>query len=162
MPYVVELSKFRDFVRAKAIARAEYGDFLEATDSLRNDRLLELGVALDDRIDGQPALVKFLSDGEKKELLKQRDEKAKRELEKIERKKKQQAIEAQKEQERLERAKTPAEELFKGNEDYSAFDERGIPTADKEGKALSKSLAKKLAKQWEQQKKLHDEYLSKL
>lgn len=32
---------------------------------------------------------------------------------------------------------------------YSAFNENGIPTLDKDGKELSKSLAKKLQKEWE-------------
>lgn len=160
MPYIQEFSKFRDLVRAKAIARAPYGDFLLSTDELRNTKLLDLGVALDDRTDGQPALVKLLSDSEKAELIKQRDDKIKREQEKIERKKKQQELEAQKQADRMERAKTPAEELFTSNAEYSAFDERGIPTTDKEGKPLSKSSLKKLIKQWEQQKKLHDEFLA--
>ena len=39
---------------------------------------------------------------------------------------------------------------------YSAFDDKGIPTADKDGEPLSKSLIKKLKKEWDKQKKLYE------
>ena len=46
--------------------------------------------------------------------------------------------------------KIPPSELFRRETDkYSAFDERGIPTHDVEGKELSKSLVKKLVKEYE-------------
>ena len=39
---------------------------------------------------------------------------------------------------------------------YSAFDEDGVPTHDKEGQPLSKSSSKKLKKEWTTQKKLFE------
>ena len=42
---------------------------------------------------------------------------------------------------------------------YSAFDERGIPTLDKEGKEISKGQLKKFEKQWQAQEKLYKAYL---
>lgn len=42
---------------------------------------------------------------------------------------------------------------------YSAFNENGIPTLDKDGKELSKSLAKKLQKEWEKQNENYQKYL---
>lgn len=48
-------------------------------------------------------------------------------------------------------------DMFQAETDkYSAFDEDGIPTKDVEGILLSKSLVKKLKKEWEKQKRLFD------
>jgi len=44
---------------------------------------------------------------------------------------------------------------------YSKFDEKGIPTHDQTGQELSKGGRKKLEKSYEQQVKLHQEYLDK-
>lgn len=62
------------------------------------------------------------------------------------------------EKERLQRL--PPEEYFKqerGSE-FSAYDETGLPTHDKDGVALPKSAVKKLAKDLEKQKKLHESW----
>jgi cysteinyl-tRNA synthetase len=42
---------------------------------------------------------------------------------------------------------------------YSAWDERGLPTADGEGKPLSKNATKTAARDFTTQEKLHEEYL---
>lgn len=42
---------------------------------------------------------------------------------------------------------------------YSAFDERGLPTLDKEGKEVSKGQLKKLEKLWQAQEKVYKAYL---
>lgn len=48
-------------------------------------------------------------------------------------------------------------DMFQGETDkYSAFDEDGVPTKDAAGEPLSKSLVKKLKKEWEKQKRLFD------
>lgn len=158
-PYVSVLSKFRDEVRTKAIDKAPYSEFLDATDRIRNFDLLELGVSLDDRGNGQAALVKFLEAGEQKELITQRDEKARREEEKKQKKQEAARLEAEREKERQEKAKIPPKELFKTDE-YSAWDEEGLPTHDKAGEPISKSMKKKLTKQLEAHKKLHATYSS--
>jgi len=62
------------------------------------------------------------------------------------------------EKERLQ--KLPPEEYFKqerGSE-FSAYDETGLPTHDRDGNALPKSAVKKLAKDLEKQKKLHESW----
>ena len=41
---------------------------------------------------------------------------------------------------------------------YSAWDERGVPTADGAGAELAKSRVKKLVKEWEVQGKAHEEW----
>lgn len=55
------------------------------------------------------------------------------------------------------RKNVPPQEMFLGSTDlYSAFDEQGVPTADKAGEPLSKSAVKKLKKEWDKQKKLYE------
>jgi glutaminyl-tRNA synthetase len=53
--------------------------------------------------------------------------------------------------------KIAPEQLFRRETDkYSTFDERGIPTHDAEGKEISKSLSKKLLKEYEAHVKLYN------
>ncbi|EDO19065.1 hypothetical protein Kpol_2000p30 [Vanderwaltozyma polyspora DSM 70294] len=160
MPYVQCLSKFRDIVRSLSIEKANYVEFLKLTDQIRDDDLLKLNIALDDR-NGQSALIKFLTDNEKNEIIKNNEEKLAREQEKLKKKLEQQKLKEAKENERMEKAKVSPQEMFKTSE-YTEWDEQGLPTKDKDGNEVTKSMTKKLKKQWEQQKKLHEEYLSKL
>ncbi|CCK70737.1 cysteine--tRNA ligase KNAG_0F00680 [Huiozyma naganishii CBS 8797] len=157
MPYVKVLSTFRDQVRAMAIEKVDSGEYLRVTDSLRDHELLKLNIALDDR-NGQHALVKFLSDEERSEMLKLLEEREAREEAKRLKKAEQQKLNELKERERKEKASLRPSEMFKNSELYSAWDEEGLPTKDKDGNEITKSMAKKLKKQWEQQRKLHEEY----
>lgn len=71
--------------------------------------------------------------------------------------------------EKLEKAKKNPKDLFINQTDkYSAFDENGIPTLDKEGKELSKvhhihlyyqGASKKVKKEWDTQKANYEKYL---
>ncbi|GMM28411.1 cysteine--tRNA ligase [Martiniozyma asiatica (nom. inval.)] len=164
MPFVKVLSKFRDLVRKTSIEKGEYKILLDACDKVRDFDLLDLGVALDDRVD-QGALVKFLNDQEKEELLKQQREKEA--VAEMKRKKKEQQIllAAQKEKERVEKAKLSHVDMFKTEQyksQFSEWDEEGMPVKTAEGEEVSKSAKKKLAKLHAQQKKLHEEYLKSL
>ena len=49
--------------------------------------------------------------------------------------------------------------MFRTNE-YSAWDDEGVPTRDAAGEELTKSRAKKIRKDWERQKKLHEAWLA--
>ena len=49
--------------------------------------------------------------------------------------------------------------MFRTDE-FSAWDEDGIPMKDAEGKDVAKSRGKKLRKDWERQKKLHEGWLA--
>ena len=157
MPYVKVLSTFRDDVRSLAIDKAPLSEFLKLTDSVRDNDLLKLNISLDDR-SGQSALVKFLTEEEKQEIIKFNEEKEAREEAKRLKKLEQQKLREQKELERKEKAKISPLEMFKHNDLYSAWDENGMPTKDKDGNDVTKSMTKKLKKQWDQQKKLHDEF----
>merc|ERR1711918_331177 len=51
----------------------------------------------------------------------------------------------------------PGQQILK----YSKFDDKGIPTHDYTGEELPKNQRKKLTKEWENQKKAYEKYLSK-
>ena len=158
LPYVKALSTFRDQVRQYAISKAPYGDFLILSDKVRDDDLLKLNVSLDDRSDNQGALVKFLNDQEREELLQQVNERELKKREKEQKKLEQARLRELKERERKEKASLKPQDMFKNTELYSAWDENGMPTKDKDGNEVTKSMTKKLKKQWDAQKKLHDEF----
>ncbi|GAV29812.1 hypothetical protein PMKS-003317 [Pichia membranifaciens] len=163
MPFVKVLSKFRDQVRKLSIEGGlDSRTLLESCDRLRDEDLLELGVALDDRSDGQGALIKFLNEKEQAELLKQQREKAAVQAAKQQKKAEQARATAAKERERIERAKVSPLEMFRGpalEQVYSKWDADGVPTHLADGEEVSKSARKKLVKQQQQQKKLHEAYL---
>jgi cysteinyl-tRNA synthetase len=50
--------------------------------------------------------------------------------------------------------------MYKLPEDYSQWDENGIPMVDAAGMAVSGNKRKKLLKEWEKQKKRHEEWLA--
>ncbi|CCF40204.1 hypothetical protein CH063_10838 [Colletotrichum higginsianum] len=51
--------------------------------------------------------------------------------------------------------------MFKGDDKYGEWDGEGLPTKLKDGSDVPKSQLKKLQKQWQSQKKAHEEYLVK-
>ncbi|SCU95556.1 LAMI_0F02872g1_1 [Lachancea mirantina] len=156
LPYVKCLSYFRDQVRELAIDQKPHGELLTLTDRIRDQDLLNLNVAIDDR-NGQASLVKFLTDDEKYDLIKVNNEKLQKQLEKEAKKAEQAKLRLAQEEEKREKAKTSPENMFKTSE-YSAWDEDGLPIKDKDGIDITKSMTKKLKKQWELQKKLHETY----
>lgn len=154
LPYVKCLAKFRDEVRQLGIGKADARKFLELTDRLRDEELLKLNVLLDDR-NGQGALVKLITEEEKGRIVEEaRLEEERREAKKASEEIKRREREA-KERERLEKAKIAPQDMFKQPELYSEWDEDGIPTKDKDGNPITKSMTKKLKKQWLNQEKLH-------
>jgi len=71
----------------------------------------------------------------------------------------QEAKEAEREKELRERAKVDPLLMFRTSE-YSEWDESGIPTVDAAGNVVAKNRCKKLLKEWEKQKKRHEEWLA--
>lgn len=62
---------------------------------------------------------------------------------------------------KLEKMKISPQEMFKRQlELYSQFDSEGLPTHDASGAPLTKSQQKKLKKEQDKQKKLHESYLA--
>ncbi|KAJ3343694.1 hypothetical protein HDU83_005544 [Entophlyctis luteolus] len=163
-PYVRLLASFRDRVREIARRSGENGtggELLRLCDQVRDVELVDLNVALDDRDDGK-ALVKFI---DRETILKQRQEKQEAQARAAAEKERKRAEMALIEAERLAKGATPPSEMFKdeeGRKQYSAWDERGIPTKKIDGEEISKGVAKKLLKNYEAQAKLHERYLASL
>ena len=72
----------------------------------------------------------------------------------------QEAREAEREKELRERAKVDPLLMFNTSDEYFEWDESGIPTVDAAGNVVSKNRRKKLVKEWEKQKKRHEEWLA--
>jgi hypothetical protein len=59
--------------------------------------------------------------------------------------------------EKMMRMHVAPEEMYRNKTDlYSKFDTNGVPTHEADGKEISKSLSKKLQKEWEKQKRLYE------
>nr|CAG4639005.1 EOG090X02DZ [Daphnia magna] len=155
MPILGALADFREEVRKEA-RQLHATRVLELCDQIRDDVLPNLGVRLEDRENQRPAL-KLVP---REELLKEREDKRIAEEAKKAEKERRKAEMAAKEAEKEAKRRVPPTELFKGETDkYSAFDERGIPTLDNEGKEVGKGQLKKLEKLWQAQEKIHSAYL---
>lgn len=158
MPYLRALSTFRDDIRKLALSGGSTKDILQLCDRLRDEELVDLGVALDDQEDGN-ALVKLAP---AEELRRARDEKRAVAEAKLARKAAAaQAAEAQR-LAKLAKGKISPSDLFKPPQvaegTYSKWDADGLPTHDGQGEEVSKAKSKKLKKEWDQQVKLHEEY----
>lgn len=98
------------------------------------------------------------------ELIKARDEKKAQEEAKLARKAAAAAAERQKRLDKLEKGRTAPQDLFKpphvAEGTYGSWNQDGLPLTDGEGKELSKNAVKKATKEWQNQKKLHEEFLA--
>lgn len=174
------LSSFRDEVRRLALKGANSKEILELCDRLRDNELIDLGVALDDQEGTFDAAAtrdhtdkQILSDGNAmvklapaEELRPARDEKKAAAEAKLARK-----AAAAKEAEakrlaKLEKGKLSPDEMYRppnvAENLYSEWDAEGIPTKDGEGVELSKAKSKKFKKDRDIQAKLHQEWLNEV
>jgi len=161
IPYVRLLSSFRDKIRALAIADPSSStnqQLLSLCDILRDDDLPQLGVSLDDRDVTQPALVKFVP---AEQLLAEKREKEEAARLKEEKKERTKREKEKADLEKREKSKKSHLDMFKTDE-FSAWDEEGLPTTLKSGEPVAKSRLKKFKKEWTDQKKLHETYLASL
>lgn len=153
--YEKVLTQFQTDVKKLASEKAPAKDILALCDQLRDIRLWDLDIYLEDR-DRQPALVRPVD-----KLVKEaRLERERAAAEKAAAKAKREAEEAEKKRQADEKAKVSHLEMFKTAE-FSAWDENGLPTKDASGEELTKSRQKKLQKDWQRQKKLHEDYLKR-
>lgn len=121
-------------------------DVLRLSDQLRDVALWKQDVYLEDR-DGEPALIRPVT----REL-----RAAKQEREERERIKQKAKEEREKEATaKIDKGRLDHKDMFR-TEEFSAWDGDGLPTKDKEGGEITKSRKKKLQKDWERQKKLHE------
>ena len=124
-------------------------DVRSLTDELRDVHLFDRGVYLEDR-DNQPALIRPVT----RELKQARQEKERKALEKQRAKEEREKEAAAK----AEKGRVSHKDMFR-KEEYSRWDDDGIPTHEMSGEEVTKSKRKKLQKDWERQKKLHEAFL---
>lgn len=155
-PYDQVLQQFRADVKELAAQQASAKDLLALCDQLRDVQLWNLGIYLEDRISSQPALVRPLD----KLLIEARAERESARIVKAKAKLEQEARMAQRKNELRERAKVDPLLLFRNSDEYSEWDECGIPTLDAKGMPISKNKRKKLVKDWEEQKRVYKEWLA--
>lgn len=100
-----------------------------------------------------PGTVVKLVDPETLRLEREREAEAKaaKEAAKAEAKRKRE----EEERKKMEKGRTPPDQLFANDPEYSQLDERGIPTATADGEPLAKAARKKLEKAYGAQEKLH-------
>ncbi|KAI8070366.1 cysteinyl-tRNA synthetase [Gongronella butleri] len=155
MPYLHAMSSFRDDVRRLARDRAPYPEILTVCDKVRDETMVDLGVSLDDQDDGT-ALVKLVP---REVLVEAREKKLAVAAEKRAKQAAQAAEKERKRLEKLERGKVAPQDMFKASDEFSKLDDQGVPTHMKDGEEVTKSRRKKLQKEWDTQKKLHEQYL---
>lgn len=148
MPFVQSLVDFRDTVRSIALQH-KVTALLDLCDTVRDQTLRGLGVKLEDKdnrtviklfdpkvLESESAKADGRSDFPKTDPINNTTGRVK--------------------PSRKLRNLIPPREMFLSETDkYSLFDERGFPTADNEGKPLTKSAIKKLMKVYELQEKRH-------
>ncbi|XP_072033944.1 cysteine--tRNA ligase, cytoplasmic-like [Amphiura filiformis] len=155
MPYLNVLATFRDQTRQTA-RTLKATEILNLCDNLRDEVLPDLGVRLEDR-EGEAARVKL---EDKETLLKERELVRKQAEEKQRKKDEAKRKEAEKQAAKEAQKRIPPSEMFRKETDkYSKFDDKGMPTHDASGKELSGKQVKKLTKLYQNQEKLHNEYL---
>ena len=125
-------------------------EVLKLCDRLRDVDLWDQGIYLEDSNTNEPALVRPVS----KELLAARHEKEEREQQKQKAKEEREKEAAAK----ADKGRLSHLEMYRTSE-YSAWDADGLPTKDANGDEVTKNQAKKLRKNWEKQKKLHEAWV---
>lgn len=167
LPYLNALSKFRSQVRQLARDRTQqpHSELLRLADALRDDELVDLGVALEDNEDGT-AILKLVP---AEQLRAAREEKLKAAADKQRRKEEAAKKAAELKAEKLRKGRVPPALLFKPKSqgglaeegEWKEWDDKGLPTVDgKTGEELSKKKRKGIEKDLAAHIKLHDEYLA--
>ncbi|QIX01540.1 hypothetical protein AMS68_007057 [Peltaster fructicola] len=153
-PYAEVYSDLQGKIEALTVKDADPKQWLALCDYVRDDSLWNVGIYLEDR-EGQPALIRPLSAS----LRQERKDREAQAVAKAAAKAKAKADAEAAEKEKLEKGKLSHLEMFRTSE-YAEWDSDGLPVKDAEGKEVAKSKSKKLKKDWERQKKLHEAYLA--
>lgn len=151
--YKAVFEQFLRDIKSLVDSKAPAKDFLTLCDQVRDTQLPEVGIYIEDRPQ-LPALVRPLDRTLAAALEERKAATATKSLEAQARR----AADEEKKRQQAEKAKLSHLEMFK-NAEYSEWDEQGIPIRDKKGEEVTKSQKKKLAKEWERQKKLYEAHL---
>ncbi len=144
------INRDMDDLDASKSAKDLSKDVLQLCDRIRNVDLWDNDVYLEDREGNKPALIRPVT----RELRATKEQEQARERKKREGKEKREKDAAAK----AEKGRLSHKEMFRSPE-FSAWDDDGLPTKDKEGEEVTKSRRKKLQKDWERQKKLHEAWM---
>lgn len=140
----------RQWARDKEMEPKELqSKLMQLCDTIRDDMLPPLGVRLEDREGGGPPSIKVVDPDELKAEI--QTKKNQEEVKRLEKERKKAEAAAKLAAKQTEVLKDPTE-YFKTDE-YTKWDENGIPTHDKEGEEVTKSQIKKLTKLMEAYKK---------
>ncbi|CAG9970651.1 unnamed protein product [Clonostachys byssicola] len=150
--YQAVATQFRDDIQHLTKESAPAKDILGLCDAFRDVHLYSLDIYLEDRASG-PALVRPLDQSIRKALEEKRAAAEAAQSEKAARK----AEEEEKRREKDRQASINPRDMFR-NENYSEWDEHGLPTKDAKGEEVTKSAKKKLVKLYERQQKLYKEW----
>lgn len=147
-PYSKALHEFRSSLASMPPTSPTLSqDILQLCDRVRDTDLWTLGIYLEDREAPQPALIRRVTPALSAARQEREDRDRQREAAKLEREKEAQA--------KADKGRLSHHDMFRTDE-YSEWDTDGIPVRDKEGKEITKTRGKKLRKEWERQKKLHE------
>lgn len=152
-PYATALSNFHSSLSSLATSSSSptlKTDILSLCDRLRDTDLWNLGIYLEDRDADRPALIRPVT----KELLALRHEKDDRDRQK-------QKARDERDREaalKFDQAQLSHLEMFRTGE-WTAWDADGLPLRDANGAEVPKSRGKKLRKEWERQRRVHEAWV---
>jgi cysteinyl-tRNA synthetase len=155
-PYKDILDQFSTSVKQLVDQRASAKDLLGLCDQLRDSHLWRLGIYLEDRDPPLPALVRPVT----RSMLTARADFESAAAAKA--KAKEARLAEQLEKTRLldEKAQMSPQDMFRTSE-YAEWDADGVPTKEAGGNEVTKSKRKKLVKEWQRQKVLHEAWLAR-
>ncbi|CAI5503452.1 unnamed protein product [Closterium sp. Naga37s-1] len=142
LPYIQGFSTFRDDVRSAVRKNATKDELLSLTDKVRDHAMVDLGIRCEDRggAGAEAAVVKL---DDPKVLRAERDERIAKAAAEARRKLQTKLAAKVKDLDRWQSASVPPADIFrKAVDKYSAWDDKGVPTCDKDGKELSAKAKK--------------------
>jgi cysteinyl-tRNA synthetase len=156
MPFLTLITQFREEVRKRAL---ELKDpvLLSVCDDIRDRRLGDLGVRMEDKEEG--TVVKVVGrDAIDKEREAKRKAKEERLTYTAEQRRK---LEETRRLQKVQPAIPPQQMFLSQTDKYSAFDDQGIPSHDESGEPLSRKKVKRLRRLWLAQERKYQGHLSK-
>ncbi|CAI5464506.1 unnamed protein product [Closterium sp. Yama58-4] len=162
LPYIQGFSTFRDDVRAAVRRNATKDELLSLTDKVRDYAMVDLGIRCEDRggAGAEAAVVKL---DDPKVLRAERDERIAKAAAEAKRKLQTKLAAKVKDLDRWQSASVPPSEIFrKAADKYSAWDEKGVPTHDKDGKELSAKAKKGVDKELKKAEEAFAKYQQKM
>ncbi|EGR33621.1 hypothetical protein IMG5_047670 [Ichthyophthirius multifiliis] len=127
----------------KSAQEQQHKNILYVCDTVRDEKLIHLGVRIDDGKPGEQSLWKF---DDKEILLKEKEEKQLKQAQQQEALKK-------KEQEKIKQMSVNPSDMFRNDIKYKnyQFNDKGIPTHDDKGQVLKDKAVQSFQKKWDAQ-----------